>query len=128
MLTFNEFVSKDSLKNQLFQLRSFIADAAQKVYDEWEPEEDDSGGICDQIETAISGVICDHIEGIETQLGGHDGDDHAWTVVYNDNEAYGVDISPYVYEMGAGYSWQKRPNVRIWPQYVQIFEIDRQSI
>jgi GNAT superfamily N-acetyltransferase len=116
-------------KQSLLQLRPQMAAAAQKVYDEWVPNdegEDDTfggGGICDQISEAIQGVIVSNMEA-DIAEGGQDGDDHAWTIAYSQTETYSVDIHPYVYERGGGYSWTKVPGVRFDADDVEIFPVD----
>ncbi len=95
------------------KLRSSIALEAQKVYNSWEQDDDGydydfgSGGICDQISSAIQFVIYNTLENVECIDGGQDGDDHAYTIVHNNKEAYEVDIPHSLYESGGGYSWKK---------------------
>ncbi len=60
--------------------------------------------------------------------GGQDGDDHAYLIVYNDSEAYIVDIPPGVYEEGGGYNWQKKPDVTIQASDVIIEPINRKDL
>lgn len=60
--------------------------------------------------------------------GGQDGDDHAYLIVYNDVEAYIVDIPPGVYEEGGGYNWQKKSNVIITASDVIIESIKRSDL
>lgn len=120
-----------TFKQALIKLRPQMAAAAQNVYDEWEPDEEGDdvfggGGICDAISGAIAGVIVSHMDA-NTAEGGQDGDDHAWTIAYSPTEAsevYGVDIHPYVYERGSGYSWTKIPGVRFDADDVEIFPVD----
>jgi hypothetical protein len=125
---------KTSLKYQLIRLRSAMAKAAQLVYDEWSPDEeglDDvygSGGICDDISREISSIIYEKVKDVDIMDGGQDGDDHAYLIVYNDIEAYIVDIPPGVYEEGSGYNWQKKPNVIITAEDVAIEPIKRSDL
>jgi len=99
--------------------------AAQKVYDEWAPDEEGydevfgGGGICDEISKEITSVIATHIE-CNVYEGGHEGDDHAYLVVQTQNESYIVDIHQSVYESGGGYSWCKTPDVEIKPSDITI--------
>lgn len=116
--------STSRLYQQLLALRPAIAQAAQAVYNEWEQEDEcDVGGICDEIERAISSLISMRIRNASTTDGGQAGDDHAWTIVYNRTESYGVDIPPNVYETGGGYCWKKIPNVIIQPNHVEIWNL-----
>lgn len=114
----------------LFRLRPLLAQAAQQVYDEWEQDEEGlsdwygGGGICDAIAEAWYGVINSKTS-FNVMGGGQDGDDHNWIIVYNESEAFGVDIPPQVYETGGGYSWKKIPGVVFRPEHVEIFKVDR---
>lgn len=84
-----------SLKD-LVALKQEIAQAAQKVYDEWE-QEDEHGGICDQISSAIIGVLQDH--GFDAEEGGHDGDDHSYAVIRtSETHGFAIDIDWRIYE------------------------------
>ncbi len=65
---------------------------------------------------------------VEIVDGGHDGDDHAYVIVYSIDEAYAVDIPPGVYETGGGYSWKKISNAVITPEDVIIEEVDRDEV
>lgn len=117
---------QSNLYRQLMALRPLMAQAAQKVYDAWDQGEDcdyGEGGICDEIASEISGIIVSHIRDVNTTDGGQDGDDHAWTVVYNQTESYGVDIPPQVYETGSGYCWHKIPDVTFEPNDVEIWNL-----
>jgi len=118
------------LRTQLLQLRSRIAGAVQKIYDEWKQDEEGvdeevgCGGICDQVAQAIEGVIAEHIGDAELLQGGQDGDDHAWVIVARGPEAYGVDIPPNVYESGGGYRWKKKQGVAFEPEHVDVFPVE----
>ena len=57
--------------------------------------------------------------------GGQEGDEHAYIIVFNDTEAYEVDIPPGVYETGRGYSWKKIEGARIEPENVVINPVPR---
>ena len=133
MKTFQKWIEttqNGSLYLQIMALRPQMAKAAQAVYDEWEHDEDGldhtlgGGGICDQISNAIGSVIVSKIPGVESTDGGQDGDDHSWIIVYNQTEAYHVDIHPSVYERGGGYNWTKIPNVIIKPTDIEVFKAD----
>jgi GNAT superfamily N-acetyltransferase/2'-5' RNA ligase len=112
-----------------------MAAEAQKIYDAWdqneagEDPENGTGGICDEIAQAITGVVYDRVP-IECSVteGGQPGDDHAYVIVYMDNEfgkeVYAVDIPHNVYETGGGYSWKKIPGVVFTPDHVEIFKLD----
>ena len=105
---------------QLIALKPEIAAAAQKVYDLWDVE---VGGICDQVADAIMGVVAEHFD-VEMDLGGFDGDDHAWVVVRDgDTAVYGIDIPPSLYETGGGYNWRKIEGHVFSPNEVLIWAI-----
>ncbi len=119
------------LKAELSQpdILQAMTQAAQEVYNEWSQDDEGideelgTGGICDAISQAISGLIAENIENVELTEGGQDGDDHAYVIVYNEDEAYGVDIPPSLYETGGGYSWTKVLDVTFTPQNIDIFEV-----
>lgn len=127
-------LDKTSLKSQLNRLRSAMAKAAQSVYNDWAPDEEGideiygGGGICDDISGEILSIIYEKIGNIDIIDGGQDGDDHAYLIVYNDSEAYIVDIPPGVYEEGGGYNWQKKPDVTIQASDVIIEPINRKDL
>jgi len=125
-----EAMQNGPLYHQLFALRPQMVHEAQEIYNSWEQDgegldfEYGAGGICDQVSQAISGVIAQHIPGVEVTEGGQDGDDHSWVIAYNAAEAYHVDIPPGVYERGGGYSWKKIPGVILQPNHIEIFPAD----
>ena len=111
------------------------------MLDEWEQDEEGfdeilgGGGACD----AISGAFEDALHFTYVDASGHEmspsfmdggqpGDDHAWLIVYDDYEAVAVDIPPYVYERGGGYSWRKIPGVKIRPSDIVIEPLRRSDI
>jgi len=108
----------------LESLRPEFCIAAQEVYDDWD-QEMNYGGICDEIEQAISGVLGMH--GIDSTLGGQDGDDHAYTVAFNDSESYIIDIPYHIYEHGSGFAWSKIEGVQFIPDHIEIYQIDHQE-
>mgnify|MGYP003562820132 CR=1 FL=1 len=113
-----------SFYSELLATRPFIVKAAQKIYDNWDQSDDElSGGICDDIEEEISSIIMDKTSADETILGGQDGDDHAWTIAKFRKETYGINIPANVYEIGAGYSWKKRENVKFTVDDIEIFKL-----
>jgi hypothetical protein len=115
---------------RLNALRPVIADAAQKVVDEWQLDEEGldpelgAGGICDRVADAIIETLYAHLEGIEAAPGAPEGEDHQWVVVGDGQSAFVVDIPPGVYETGGGYAWKKIEGAEIGPQDVVIEPID----
>jgi hypothetical protein len=118
----------NTLLDKLQKLRPHIAKAAQIVYDDWEQEVDglgvDHNGICDEIANQAIGGILAQME-IDYTEGGHDGDDHAYLVAYDENSSYMVDIPYVLYERGGGYQWEKIPGVEFEPEDVEIVPVDR---
>lgn len=110
-----------------------MAEAAQRVLEAWTPDEDGydeeygGGGACDDVNAAVQELVYS-IEGVEVVDGGHDGDDHAWTIVYDDVDAFAVDIPPGVYEEGGGYSWRKKDGVTVSPDDVIISPVRRRDV
>jgi len=98
-----------------------IATAAQVVYDAWDGE---GGGICDEIAQEIISVILDVFPDAKAEVGGQDGDDHAYVVTLIDGSVFMVDILPSIYEQGGGYNWTKIPNVRFTPKDVVVYPLD----
>jgi GNAT superfamily N-acetyltransferase len=107
--------------------------AAQKIYDEWDSDDEDNeyggGGICDAISQAMSGALAGNASvDFEIADGGQPGDDHAWFIVYNDTEAWGVDLPHSLYERGGGYSWKKVPGVEFSASDIEIFPVEREGL
>lgn len=123
-----------SLLKKLQSIKQKMATAAQEVIDEWDQDEEGydeeigTGGVCDQVSSAISGVISEAIPEAEFTDGGQDGDDHAFLIVYDDQESYAVDIPPRVYETGGGYSWKKIENAVVTADDIVIEKVDRDLI
>ena len=113
-------------------LRQDIANAANKILDAWQQDDDGmdeefgSGGACDAIAHEIQGILSQH--GYDVSEGGQDGDDHAWVVVYDDATALAVDIPPGVYETGAGYSWKKIEGAHVNPEDIQVGTTWREAV
>lgn len=120
-----------SLKQQIKALIPDILVAAQKILDEWNVDDSGDvefghGGACDAINYAIQNILGQ----LDVSIidGGQPGDDHAFSIVYSDTEAYVVDIPANVYETGSGYSWKKIPNVKLTDQDIIIEKFNRDWI
>ncbi len=93
--------------------------AAQKVYDEWEQDEEGMdpelgfGGICQDIADAMASVLNQTLPDYNFTIMDNNGigEQHVWVVIWDDSECYAVDIPPGVYETGSGYTWHKIPDV-----------------
>lgn len=107
------------------RIRSIIPRALpeiQAVYDAWDQDEtgyDDqygSGGICDDIADAICDVLGKNNIDCFTQYNEYEYHTAAYAYDFSNEEdervLYRVDIPPYVYEEGAGYTWTKIPGVK----------------
>lgn len=119
-----------NIERILNKLKSEIVKAAQEEYDSWDasdPEYGDCevghGGICSLISSKISDIVASNTN-LNVTEGGQEGDDHSWVIAYNEKEAWGIDISPSVYETGAGYSWKKISDVTISENDVDIWKLD----
>jgi len=113
----------------LISLRSQLAQAAQKVYDEWDQSGEDGdpelgfGGICQDVAEAIAGVLDKH--GIESgTVSQQQGDQHVYAIAKTSEGVFEVDIHPYTYESGAGYHWKKKPGIKFTPEDILISLID----
>lgn len=117
---------------KIFGLRAAFAKAAQRIYDEWQQDEDGddpehgTGGICSDIMYAMAAIA--GRKGLSTLEAGQDGDDHSWLLVYDDHNAYEVDIPYSIYEYGGGFQWTKKPGVTFRPEDVVISPVDRKLI
>lgn len=116
---------KDLLEDELKSIKDIkpllprMAAAAQNCYNEWDQDEDGydeelgEGGICQDIADAMVDIALE--AGFESRIidSGGVGDQHVWFVVQAKEGIFSVDIPPSVYETGGGYSWRKRPNIKI---------------
>ena len=112
-------------ENNLLNLKNELANAAQKIYDDWEQDEDGyceilgEGGICQDIADAMGNVLLNN--GIEcATVSQHTGEQHVYVVAKIDDGVYNVDIPPHLYETGGGYCWKKIPNIEFDESYVVI--------
>lgn len=121
--------AQPDLRTQLMSLRPQFALAAQKVYNEWNvvpgQEIDDDlggGGICQDIADAIAQTVDSNIPNVETHIVDSQGvgEQHVWVCVCNEESCFDIDISPYIYERGGGYSWTKIPGVVFDPNMISI--------
>jgi hypothetical protein len=100
----------------LESLRPAFCAAAQEVYDKWHQDDEGlsdeygCGGICHDIAEAICGVLWKNNISCTT-FSASIGEVHVWAVADIEGEAHQVDISPYLYEQGGGYTWRKIPDI-----------------
>lgn len=105
-----------------------LAAAAQKVYDEWEQDEDGvdevlgTGGICQDIAGGMADVMISH--GIDCSTVSQSvGEQHVYCICKIQEGVYEVDIPPYSYESGGGYTWRKLPNIKFDESYIVIHRL-----
>lgn len=122
------------LKRKLLALRPQMASAAQAVLDDWTQDEDGydeelgGGGACDRVSDAMRDVVAEAHPELEFQEGGQDGDDHAFFIAYDTDEAFAVDVHPSVYETGGGYSWRKVDGAEVGAGDVAVWEVERELV
>ena len=118
------------LKDEAFlrSLAPLMAKAAQKEYDEWEQDEEGvdevlgTGGICQDIAANMASVMSQH--GIDcTTVSQSVGEQHVYCICKLQEGVYEVDIPPYAYESGGGYTWRKLPNVTFDESYISIHRL-----
>lgn len=122
-------------ENKMKLLKSLapkIAQAAQKVYDAWEQDEDGmddiygGGGICDDIAEVIS-----HVINRDTPFSAfgvyNENYCHTSAYVEANGDYFEVDIPPFNYEEGYGYNWKKLPNIKFSPDMVSVEPIDEEA-
>lgn len=124
-----QYLKENSNLNQFITLKPELAKAAQKVYDDWEQNEEGYcdwlgyGGICQDIAEEMCDVLNKyHIEC--TTVSQEQGEQHVYVVAKTQDGVYSVDISPYLYEKGGGYCWKKIPNVEFDQRYINISKLD----
>lgn len=123
-------VDYSHLKDEAFlkSLAPQFAIAAQKVYDKWEQDEEGvdetlgTGGICQDIAAGICDVMSRN--GIDCSTVSQSiGEQHVYSICQIQEGVYEVDIPPYSYENGGGYTWTKIPNVKFDETYITIHRL-----
>lgn len=133
MRTFQQFLENNDLPSfkQLELLKLQIANTAQSVYDDWGQDcdgnwwcrtQEGDGGICHLIAEEISNFLWER--NFEASTISSNQDVHVYVITKTKEGIATVDINPYVYETGYGYSWKKKPNVTITANDVNIDIID----
>ena len=120
---------KQDFLSNLESLTSEFVEAAQKIYDDWDEDPDVyfGGGICHLIADAFVEIVYKHYPHYTASTFTRDDIQHVETIVYNidsdslnddddvdvktDIETVMIDLSPYIYENGGGFSWTKIPDV-----------------
>jgi hypothetical protein len=112
-----------------------IVEEAQKVLDDWEQDEEGwsedygTGGVCHIItEEAFQSVLAD--AGIDSTSISSSFEVHVYAIAFDTDtkEAALVDIRPWCYETGAGYTWKKIPEVVLESDDVVIEDHDYDDV
>lgn len=111
--------------NELKSIYPRLISAAQKIYDEWDEELYDEyagGGICHIIADEFAGIL--NSFGYEaTTVSQQIGEVHVYCIFKAQEGVFTLDISPYSYESGGGYSWTKNPDVIFDESYLELYKI-----
>lgn len=110
-------------------IKEEIRNKAQGVLDDWNIEDEDNdieGGACDIINEEIQTVLVHY--GFTVADGGQEGDDHVYSFATDGKDYYRIDIPYYIYETGAGYSWEKLPNVKLTTDDIVVEQVDRTDV
>ncbi|WP_411839596.1 hypothetical protein [Paracoccus sp. ME4] len=114
---------------ELRALSPSIIAAAQSELDAWQQDEEGmdeklgSGGACQEISDAIARII-GGAGGTTAEIFTEFDGGHVFLMAHLDEGAFSVDIPPFVYEYGAGYSWTKREGVRLSPDDLVIQKLE----
>lgn len=118
-------IAQDS-ESVLRSLAPQFAQAAQNIYNQWDASDPDYGdaevgfgGICHLIADEIASVIHDNTD-FECATMSSDFEVHVNVVVRTPDGIYLVDIRPYHYETGGGYTWKKIPDVVFDTSHIDI--------
>jgi hypothetical protein len=110
------------------EVKRALAAAAQKVYDEWQQNEEGydeelgGGGICHIIADEMSDVLFDNkIYNLQTQCTDQP---HVYLIGKFKEGIFTIDIPYYVYESGGGWTWKKKPDVKFDESHVEIYQLD----
>lgn len=108
-------VSYPSIK-EIIKLKNDFVEAAQKVYDNWNQDDEyddlNGGGICHLIADKIVDVLYDKFNNIQATTVSSSHEVHVYVVVAVEEGIYLIDIPYSIYERGGGYSWKKIPDVK----------------
>lgn len=108
-------------------IKDELAQAAQKVYDGWEQNEEgycDSfghGGICGDIANVMTEILWKYDIECTTVSSNHE--QHVYVVAKTDEGVFSVDIPWSHYETGGGFCWKKIPDVELTSWDIQIYHI-----
>lgn len=124
----------EGLGSLLKKLRPELAKLAQKQYDEWDASDETYGdpevgfgGICHLIVDEWADLLAGM--GYNTSSFSHSDQVHVSLTVWEDPpeseegnvEVWDVDLNPFLYEHGGGYTWTKIPGVTIQPEDIVFY-------
>lgn len=119
----------------LAELKTLAPDlirAAQEVYDSWEKDEhgnvwcgsqEGGGGICHLIADAILDVLASHGFECGSQSWDMSYGPHVSALVKIEEGVYNVDINPFTYEKGGGYSYEKIPDIKFEVEDLDVYKV-----
>ena len=105
-------------------VRKYIPDIvkiAQKIYDNWDEDDIDTyvgGGICHIIADEIAYFL--RSKDIDVYVVSSNFEQHVYCILQVKEGVYSLDIPPYLYERGGGYSWSKIPDVVFDESFIMI--------
>jgi hypothetical protein len=138
MITLTEIYNQCLLREELslserylHSLKPKFIVVAQKIYDDWEQDDegfDDLygvGGICDDIADKFCEIIYNSNDEFicTTIYDAHNYHTSVYVANTNTKELYHIDLPYYHYEKGAGYNWEKIPNVTFDVSMIEINDI-----
>jgi len=106
---------RNEIPPEISQLLPDLVKVAQKEYDDWKQdetgydEEVGGGGICHLIADKFVDLFS--ARGVTCTTVSSNFEVHVYTVLRLTSGVWEVDIRPYVYERGGGYTWTKIPDV-----------------
>ena len=119
--------SNNTFEQNLKSLTSQFVSAAQSIYDEWDEHPDVyfGGGICHLIADAFVSIVDRNFPNYTASTFTRDDIQHVAAIIHNvepdslydeDEEdsivdTIIIDLYPYTYERGGGFSWTKIPDV-----------------
>jgi len=106
-----------------------LADIAQLIYNKWDASDETYGdfevgfgGICHLIAEKIVDYL--YSVGIPASTVSSNAEVHVYAVAQAKEGVFVIDIPPYSYETGGGYSWKKIPDIIFDEDYITISKID----
>ena len=126
-------------KKDIESLIPFFVDKAQEIYDNWDEDIDEyaGGGICHLIADAIAEIVNRLLPQYLASTYTRSDIQHVQNIIYNMSEEelseanenekiqyIDLNIDPYLYETGGGFSWEKIPDVEFDGSFVYISNVD----